>query len=344
MAEKLKSACDYGAIQKERTAVTKRNLVSANQSRSVTTKSKQNELYVKSRKVSVGCIKSPQLNKDNTVNSDLDPCRQPGASVTRPTPVRMIAHSTKVKQRSIDNRPKLAVRYDSNFQRVEKRRDSVQTDMYNDHGVDGYDDDDTDDDDDAEEDSSGDEEQEFGEEEQECKDEDDYHNDGDELEADDDITEDSRATNEVHCRHLSKDDKENDHVLLGANVSTTVVTGASTSSLEDGFHEHCRLLGTMDSSASFAKEIEKVTKRWGWKMFKMLTKEDYNYDSDFAECMLHYINLSTAEEQKNPKIQERDWRRVKAHVIEAMQHARSACTQSLKFKFIGKMVGSRFVA
>jgi hypothetical protein len=124
--------------------------------------------------------------------------------------------------------------------------------------------------------------------------------------------------------------------LVGTNVASVLRSGEYTSSLEDGFSEHCRAMGTMDSAATFGKEVEKITKRWGWKMFKMLSKEDYHYDSDFAECMLHYINISTAVDQKNPKVRERDWNRVKTHVSDAMQHARSACTQSLKSKFIGK--------
>jgi hypothetical protein len=347
MADNLKSTCNYGAIQTERTAYAKRNAVSEEQNLRSIAKSKLIDQSKKRRKVTDGQRKKvirnlvSQLNDvTNMKNRTNELTRLPvdGMSLSN----NVDANRNRTKSRNVSAVYKPLVSNDNGkatSYRVEQRNDNSATSgarkpntskkIYGD-----------------EQDSNADENDPSDEEIDEegddiC---------GDNVEKDDDTELDDDEETEDECIELNNDkkkhcrqrlrnenevsDEHND--LLGTNVTTTVITGASTSSLEDGFHDHCKMIGTMDSETSFGKEVEKQTKKWGWKFFKMLKKEDYNYDSEFAEVILHYINLSSAEEQKNPRIQERDWRRVKKHVADAMQHARSACTQSLKFKFFGK--------
>jgi hypothetical protein len=162
-----------------------------------------------------------------------------------------------------------------------------------------------------------------------------------------DTDEDSATVVEASNNINSREDKgnrqrlsdgtvqKNVNEMIGKQVVTAISSGTA-SSLENDYIMQCRLQGTMDSTASFANEVKKITKRWGWKLFKMLNKDDYDYRSDFAECMLGYINMSSVEDRKRDSVRKADWEKVQLHVASGMMAARSACTQALKSKFLSK--------
>jgi hypothetical protein len=111
---------------------------------------------------------------------------------------------------------------------------------------------------------------------------------------------------------------------------------SEVSTLEESYVASCALNGTMDSDVQYADSVRKITRRSGWKSFKMLLEKDYKYDSEFAEYMLEHMGL--ADKINSDMEQEMQWNRAKKYVMEGMQSARNAATQNIKKAFIGKIV------
>ena len=105
------------------------------------------------------------------------------------------------------------------------------------------------------------------------------------------------------------------------------------SALVTNYTRHCESIGIMDSDEHFRDEIKRITRRSGWKHFKVLTDNDYHHSSNFAECMLDHFGYSLLTDNER----EVKWGMVKKDVFVAMQIARSGATQSLKRAFLCKL-------
>jgi hypothetical protein len=107
----------------------------------------------------------------------------------------------------------------------------------------------------------------------------------------------------------------------------------SDSDLAIKYRQHCHQNGFMDSEEHFRDEIKKITRKYGWKYFKVLSDADYHYSSPFAECMMDHFGYEKLERSEK----ESTWEKVKRDVFQAMQIARSGATQSLKRVFLCKL-------
>jgi hypothetical protein len=103
--------------------------------------------------------------------------------------------------------------------------------------------------------------------------------------------------------------------------------------LVTNYTRHCESIGIMDSDEHFRDEIKRITRRSGWKHFKVLTDNDYHHSSNFAECKLDHFGYSLLTDNER----EVKWGMVKKDVFVAMQIARSGATQSLKRVFLCKL-------
>jgi hypothetical protein len=103
--------------------------------------------------------------------------------------------------------------------------------------------------------------------------------------------------------------------------------------LANDYIEHCETIGLSDSLITRAEKVRRITRRYGWKDFKLLNDSDFNHTSDFAECLIDHFGWSNLEED----VIAYKWSQVKKDVYQAMQVARSSVTQALKKAFLGKI-------
>ena len=156
-------------------------------------------------------------------------------------------------------------------------------------------------------------------------------------------------------KHGTLDDVSDDNNVQGDTTSQVIVEMPSnmvdtsidraivcddrivetTTVLYDHYQEHCQNLGLMQSDAAYSDEVKRITRRYGWKYFKVLNDCDYHYTSPFAECMLDHLGYSKLPDMSRVSM----WEKVKKDVGMAMQIARSGATQGLKKIFLGMWFG-----
>jgi hypothetical protein len=92
----------------------------------------------------------------------------------------------------------------------------------------------------------------------------------------------------------------------------------------------CERTGVMDTSDDLSQNAMKVTKVYGWSLFKMVTEDDYHPSTDFAKIIMRRSN-------KDPDHAETIiwWNTIKQSVTRQMQNCRSSATQSMKKEFLG---------
>ena len=126
------------------------------------------------------------------------------------------------------------------------------------------------------------------------------------------------------------------NMVATSNVSSIVGDAddrivETTPDLYEYYQKHCQKLGLMQSDAAYSDELKRITRRYGWKYFKVLNDCDYHYTSPFAECMLDHLGYSKLPDMSRVSM----WEKVKKDVGMAMQIARSGTTQGLKKIFLG---------
>jgi hypothetical protein len=106
------------------------------------------------------------------------------------------------------------------------------------------------------------------------------------------------------------------------------------STLHNSYASHCKNVRLSDTPEDIASQIRQVTKRVGWKFFKMLDEDDYLVTSDFAKCMMQHLgyNVNSME----PHEQASKWSADLGHIRAAYQSSRSSVTQALKKSWLGK--------
>jgi hypothetical protein len=130
--------------------------------------------------------------------------------------------------------------------------------------------------------------------------------------------------------------KEEEQTQKGDEESLTCETmDERVQMAKNNYARFSETLGTMDDDAHIQDSIRRVTRKTGWKYFKMLVEPDYNYNSTFATYMLKALGVKD-EQMPTLKHQESMWLRYKKWILEGMQAARSSATQAIKKQFLGK--------
>jgi hypothetical protein len=110
---------------------------------------------------------------------------------------------------------------------------------------------------------------------------------------------------------------------------------AVSSTTEDCLQIHyvlqCEKWGLMDTESDISVIVMKVTRRYGWPLFKMLNDEDYSAHSNFAKFM-----VGRNHESAEGKLW---WAGVEQYGTRSMQNSQSVSTQSMKNDFLGKRSG-----
>ena len=110
-----------------------------------------------------------------------------------------------------------------------------------------------------------------------------------------------------------------------------------TEELKRKYIDHCKKIGTMDGDNDIKEEVKRVTKKYGWKSFKILEKEDYKWDSNFAGMILKKLGIVENNNTMNSKFLSRKWDSIKKDVISSMQAVKSSATQTIKRGFLGTL-------
>jgi hypothetical protein len=92
-------------------------------------------------------------------------------------------------------------------------------------------------------------------------------------------------------------------------------------------------MGLADSPEDVANEVKKVTRRVGWRYFKMLDEEDYLYTSQFAQCLMTHLGYHAKDLEEHEMVTQ--WNCDVGHVRAAYQTARSGVTQAIKKAWLG---------
>jgi hypothetical protein len=95
--------------------------------------------------------------------------------------------------------------------------------------------------------------------------------------------------------------------------------------------QDCHAWGVVDCLEDIQQHYRKITRRYAWKIFKVMEEDDYEYTSksNFAKYMCKTLN------RDYEKMETKDWwDGVKGVFMKAMQDMRSATTQSMKRSFI----------
>lgn len=127
---------------------------------------------------------------------------------------------------------------------------------------------------------------------------------------------------------------DNNNTIHHNNCINNEEGGESKKKLYNDYIEHCETIGLSDSLITLAEKARRITRRHGWKDFKLLNDCDFHHTSAFAECMIDNFGWSGMHED----VIAFKWSQVKKDVYQAMQVARSTATQALKKAFLGTMI------
>jgi hypothetical protein len=114
--------------------------------------------------------------------------------------------------------------------------------------------------------------------------------------------------------HITGDDKNND----------------KTNTFDEYVNE-CKDTGTMDTLEDKVEYYKIVTRKHGWKYFKVVTDEDFVYGSNFVRFFCDKLKQDVVKAETRQW-----WEGIKATVQRCMMDMRSACTQAMKRRFLGK--------
>jgi hypothetical protein len=133
--------------------------------------------------------------------------------------------------------------------------------------------------------------------------------------------------------------KPTEVIVLKTNRNGSITTGSSdkssitngvASELMSSYINSCNQIGLIDSEQDQEHHFKKMTKRYGWRYFKLLEDHRYNYGSDFADFMCNTLKRDMSDATTAVW-----WNGIKHIVQKAMMDVRSACTQAMKRAFIG---------
>ena len=103
--------------------------------------------------------------------------------------------------------------------------------------------------------------------------------------------------------------------------------------LTNNYLNYCTRKGLVDDEKDLTEEIKRVTKKYGWKTFKILDNDDWRSDSNFAGIIMRKLGILEGDESHVSRA--RKWDKIKKEVVIAMQAIKSSATQAMKKVFIG---------
>lgn len=105
----------------------------------------------------------------------------------------------------------------------------------------------------------------------------------------------------------------------------------------DTYIQECKVMGNMDTEDDKEEYYKILTRKHVWKHFKVVTEDDFDYGTNLSR---YFCNK--AERVFDKAETRRWWDGIKAMVQRCMMDMRSACTQSMKRKFLGKYFDNIF--
>ena len=103
---------------------------------------------------------------------------------------------------------------------------------------------------------------------------------------------------------------------------------------KEDYVAYCKHKGLMDAEKDLTEEVKRVTKKYGWKQFKILDNEDWRSESNFAGVIMRKLGILVGSVPNT--VRTRKWESIKKDVIASMQAVKSSATQAMKRVFIGK--------
>ena len=91
----------------------------------------------------------------------------------------------------------------------------------------------------------------------------------------------------------------------------------------------------MDDETDITEEVKRVTKRFGWKIFKILHNDDWKWDSPFAGIIMKKLGMIENNDYDS-KLRSKQWDTIKKDAVTSMQAVKSSATQLMKNNFCGK--------
>ena len=123
--------------------------------------------------------------------------------------------------------------------------------------------------------------------------------------------------------------------IRGELFTTTTNQPVNSDALQRSYETHCKMNGISDTPTDIKEEVKRVTKKFGWKKYKILHSDDCKWDSEFAELIMGKLGLLGSVEIRDGKYRSNKWDMIKKDVISSMQAVKSSATQSIKRSFLG---------
>ena len=102
--------------------------------------------------------------------------------------------------------------------------------------------------------------------------------------------------------------------------------------MTNNYLNYCTRKRFVDSEKDLTEEIIRVTKKYGWKTFKILNNDHWRSDSNFAGINMRKLGILEGVESHVGR--SRKWDKIKKDVVIAMQAIKSSATQAMKKVFI----------
>ena len=121
--------------------------------------------------------------------------------------------------------------------------------------------------------------------------------------------------------------------IRGELFTTTKNQPVENVELQKSYVTHCKMNGIIDTDEDITEAVKRVTKKFGWKNYKILHTDDWKWDSDFAEFIMNKLGLLGNEGQQDGRYRSQKWDVIKKDVSTSMQAVKSSATQSMKRGF-----------
>ena len=170
---------------------------------------------------------------------------------------------------------------------------------------------------------------------EERDDDDDYMNDDIQEYDDGDSKGQGDSKGDDESSNGEQDHKEKENRLVKKNNTSVVkyYDHEREKPQNPSYKEYCRKIGMVDDDNVQQETIRRTVRMQAWKHYKIVEEKHYLHDSDFASFMLEALGVP--DKIIHTYRRKEFWIKIKKHVCEGMQAARSSATQTIKKRFIG---------
>jgi CRISPR/Cas system CMR-associated protein Cmr5 small subunit len=153
--------------------------------------------------------------------------------------------------------------------------------------------------------------------------------------SDDDDEEEVRFDVPSESVEQESDDDIQDNCDYGRTSKLIIDLQEKENKAKQTYNSFCEKLGTMDNRMVLQETVRRATRKYAWKIYKLVDDDDYQHDSPFA--LFVFESLGIDKESMPLGVQRQElWIKFKKYVCEGMQAARSSATQAIKKQFIGE--------